>query len=90
MDAVKGMPFEYASMPIRVHENGGGFDISSRDAAMLRTDEISAPVNTQSSLLLPTARTTELTISFQGQLYVFPAVTPEKVRLYPNILYLIT
>ena len=77
------MPFEYASMPIRVHENGGGFDISSRDLAMVSTEEISTAVNSQSLLLLPpTARTSELTISFQGQLYVFPAVTPEKVRLY--------
>ncbi|XP_047938016.1 GATA transcription factor 24-like isoform X13 [Salvia hispanica] len=75
------MPFEYASMPIRVHENGGGFDISSRDLAMVSTEEISTAVNSQSLLLLPpTARTSELTISFQGQLYVFPAVTPEKVE----------
>ncbi|XP_042042932.1 GATA transcription factor 24-like isoform X1 [Salvia splendens] len=74
------MPFQYASMPIRVHENGGGFDISSRDVAMVSTEEISSPVSSQSLLLLPTARTSELTISFQGQLYVFPAVTPEKVE----------
>lgn len=26
------------------------------------------------------SRTSELTISFEGEVYVFPAVTPEKVR----------
>ncbi|KAL1544351.1 GATA transcription factor 19-like isoform X3 [Salvia divinorum] len=72
------MPFEYA---IRVHEKGGGFDISSRDAAMVISAPIAAtPVNSQSSLRLPTARTSELTISVEGQVYEFPSVTPEKVE----------
>lgn len=29
---------------------------------------------------MPSRRTSELTISFEGQVYVFPAVTPDKVQ----------
>ncbi|KAL0454345.1 UNVERIFIED_CONTAM: GATA transcription factor 24 [Sesamum latifolium] len=37
-------------------------------------------VNNQSLVRLPVSRTSELTISFEGEVYVFPAVTPEKVQ----------
>lgn len=30
----------------------------------------------------PLSRTSELTISFEGEVYVFPAVTPEKVPFF--------
>ncbi|KAH6767018.1 ZIM-like 1 [Perilla frutescens var. hirtella] len=84
MDAVKGRPFDYASVPIRVHENGGGFDaddISGGGETMSSPEEMSTPiaatpVNSQCSL----SRSSELTISFEGEVYVFPAVTPEKVQ----------
>ncbi|KAI3445800.1 hypothetical protein Pfo_002465 [Paulownia fortunei] len=84
MDAVKGRPFEYVNVPIRLHDNGGGFDvddISGGDETMSSADEMSAPMaiplNNQSSAA---SRTSELTISFEGEVYVFPAVTPEKVQ----------
>ncbi|KAK4424296.1 GATA transcription factor 24 [Sesamum alatum] len=88
MDAVKGRPFDYANVPIRVHENGGGFDADDisggGDDTMSSAEEMSAPmpisVNNQSSVRLPASRTSELTISFEGEVYVFPAVTPEKVQ----------
>lgn len=84
-------PFECVSVPIRVHENGGGFDADDisgggADETMSSAEEMSAPiaatpVNSQSSLQLSASRTSELTISFEGEVYVFPAVTPEKVPL---------
>ncbi|KAL0376017.1 UNVERIFIED_CONTAM: GATA transcription factor 18 [Sesamum calycinum] len=88
MDAVKGRPFDYANVPIRVHENGGGFDADDisggGDDTTSSAEEMSAPmpitVNNQSSVRLPLSRTSELTVSFEGEVYVFPAVTPEKVQ----------
>ncbi|XP_057802897.1 GATA transcription factor 24-like isoform X7 [Salvia miltiorrhiza] len=90
MDAGKGMPFENASMPIRVHENGGGFDADDisggGDDTMISAEEMSTPiaatpVNSQSSQQrLSASRCSELTISFEGEVYVFPAVTPEQVQ----------
>ncbi|XP_020552859.1 GATA transcription factor 19-like isoform X2 [Sesamum indicum] len=56
----------------------GGDDTTSS------AEEMSAPmpitVNNQLSVRLPVSRTSELTISFEGEVYVFPAVTPEKVQ----------
>jgi len=47
-----------------------------------------APLGHASSAVY--ARTSELTISFEGEVYVFPAVTPQKVHFIPSqILYLI-
>lgn len=90
MDAVKGRPFEYVNVPIRVHDNGGGFDADDisgggggGDETMSSAEEMSAPmvtpVNSHPLLRLSASRTSELTISFEGEVYVFPAVTPEKV-----------
>ncbi|KAL8540517.1 hypothetical protein ACS0TY_001954 [Phlomoides rotata] len=87
MDAVNGRPFEYANVPIRVHENGGGFDADyfsgggGGDETMSSAEEMSAPmVIPVNSMRLSAPRTSELTISFEGEVYVFPAVTPEKVQ----------
>lgn len=84
MDAVKGRPFDYANVPIRVHDNGGGFDAhdisGGGDETMSSTEEMSAPmVIPVNSVRLSAPRTSELTISFEGEVYVFPAVTPDKV-----------
>lgn len=90
MEAVKMRHLEYASVPVRVHENGGGFDVGDinggGDETISSAEGIAAPiaatpVNSQSSLRLSETRTSELTISFEGEVYVFHAVTPEKVRL---------
>lgn len=83
MDAVKGRPFEYANVPIRVHKNGGGFDaddIGAGGETMSSAEEMSAPmVIPIHSMRHSAPRTSELTISFEGEVYVFPAVTPDKV-----------
>ncbi|XP_012835384.1 PREDICTED: GATA transcription factor 28-like isoform X2 [Erythranthe guttata] len=73
MDAVKGRPFDYANVPVRVHDGRGGFDaddVSGGDETMMSgADEMAFP-----------SRTSELSISFEGEVYVFPAVTPEKLQ----------
>ncbi|EYU39107.1 hypothetical protein MIMGU_mgv1a010280mg [Erythranthe guttata] len=82
MDAVKGRPFDYANVPVRVHDGRGGFDaddVSGGDETMMSgADEMAFP-----------SRTSELSISFEGEVYVFPAVTPEKavndVSSRPNV-----
>ncbi|KAG8364161.1 hypothetical protein BUALT_Bualt19G0098200 [Buddleja alternifolia] len=76
------------TVPIRVHEDGGGFDADDisggGDDTMSSAEEMSVPMaiplNSQSSLRLPASRTSELSVSFEGEVYVFPAVTPEKVE----------
>lgn len=88
MDAMKPRPCgeDYMIMPIRVHDNGGGFEAGDNgvggEEKMSSSEEMSTPmavpVNYQSRT--PASRTSELTISFEGEVYVFPAVTPEKVQ----------
>ncbi|KAM3219808.1 GATA transcription factor 19 isoform X1 [Capsicum annuum] len=93
---VKAGEYEYMNVPIRVDEyGGGGFeadDISGGggEEAMSSGEElplcslpplVSPVVDSGRVLEMPTRmRTSELTISFEGQVYVFPAVTPEKVQ----------
>ncbi|KAM3377465.1 GATA transcription factor 19 isoform X1 [Capsicum galapagoense] len=93
---VKAGEYEHMNVPIRVDEyGGGGFeadDISGGggEEAMSSAEElplcslpplVSPVVDSGRVLEMPTRmRTSELTISFEGQVYVFPAVTPEKVQ----------
>uniref|UniRef100_A0A5B7ANS3 Putative GATA transcription factor 24-like isoform X2 n=1 Tax=Davidia involucrata TaxID=16924 RepID=A0A5B7ANS3_DAVIN len=94
MDAVnlrplQARPFEghedHMQVPIRIDEDGGGFeadDVSGGcDETMNSAEEVQmnseAPVSNSTAL---TSRTSELTISFEGEVYVFPAATPEKVQ----------
>ncbi|KAL9141383.1 hypothetical protein ABFS82_14G099700 [Erythranthe guttata] len=65
MDAVKGRPFDCVNVPVRVHDGGGGFDADDISGG----DEMAFP-----------SRTSELSISFEGEVYVFPTVTPEKLQ----------
>ncbi|XP_047250915.1 GATA transcription factor 19 isoform X3 [Capsicum annuum] len=93
---VKAGEYEHMNVPIRVDEyGGGGFeadDISGGggEEAMSSGEElplcslpplVSPVVDSGRVLEMPKRmRTSELTISFEGQVYVFPAVTPEKVQ----------
>ncbi|XP_055816077.1 GATA transcription factor 19-like isoform X2 [Solanum dulcamara] len=84
---------EYMNVPIRVDGfGGGGFeadDISGGgcEEAMSSGEELqvcslpplASPIDSGRVMAVP-SRTSELTISFEGQVYVFPAVTPEKVQ----------
>ncbi|XP_015070009.1 GATA transcription factor 19-like isoform X2 [Solanum pennellii] len=85
---------EYVNVPIRVDRYGGGgfeaHDISvggGYEEAMSSGEElqvcsmplVAGPVDS-GRVMAVSSRTSELTISFEGQVYVFPAVTPEKVQ----------
>ncbi|KAK4378559.1 hypothetical protein RND71_000421 [Anisodus tanguticus] len=61
---------EYMNIGIRVDENGGGGFDADDMSTVEELPLIGSPVDLSS----------ELTISFQGEVYVFPAVTREKVR----------
>ncbi|CAI9764474.1 unnamed protein product [Fraxinus pennsylvanica] len=65
-------------MPVQVHDNRGGFQaggISGGDEEkMSSSEEMLAPMASE----LTASRTSELTVSFEGEVHVFPAVTPEK------------
>lgn len=62
---------------------GGGGDIMDD---VEETHMTSVSVATHGGLVMA-SRTSELTLSFEGEVYVFPAVTPEKVdiRLFSGI-----
>ncbi|MCD7457444.1 hypothetical protein HAX54_035092 [Datura stramonium] len=83
---------EYMNVPIRVDEyGGGGFEaddisggggeeaMSSGEELQVCSLPLASPVYSGRVLDVP-LRTSELTISFKGEVYVFPAVTPEKVQ----------
>ncbi|CAL5377661.1 unnamed protein product [Camellia sinensis] len=68
---------------IRVDEDGGGGgfeadDVSGGCAVEVQVNSVILPVN-NNPVALPSP-TSELSISFEGEVYVFPAVTPEKVQ----------
>ncbi|GMP38871.1 hypothetical protein CsSME_00009960 [Camellia sinensis var. sinensis] len=68
---------------IRVDEDGGGGgfeadDVSGGCAVEVQVNSVILPVN-NNPVALPSP-TSELSISFEGEVYVFPAVTPEKVN----------
>ncbi|KAI5661320.1 hypothetical protein M9H77_20643 [Catharanthus roseus] len=85
---------ENANWPIRVDEDGGGFgglDVTGggadepisgggEDVHAVSSVPMSNSVNFTSGASSVASRTSELTISFEGEVYVFPAVTPEKVQ----------
>ncbi|CAK9141668.1 unnamed protein product [Ilex paraguariensis] len=91
MDAVNPRPYEgheayYVNVPIRVDQYGGGFEADEFsgggcDETMNCVEEVQvSPINDVTSVVPLSSRTSELTISFEGEVYVFPSVTPEKVQ----------
>ncbi|XP_059653231.1 GATA transcription factor 28-like isoform X2 [Cornus florida] len=82
----EGQEEDHMQVSIRVDENGGGFEADDGsegcdDDAMNSAEEVhmnpTVPVNHSTALL---SQTSELTLSFEGEVYVFPAVTHEKVQ----------
>ncbi|KAF7817042.1 GATA transcription factor 24-like [Senna tora] len=63
------------------YEDGGGSGVGSGDA-MDDMEEANANSVTVANHggIVTMSRTSELTLSFEGEVYVFPAVTPEKVQ----------
>ncbi|KAL3538719.1 hypothetical protein ACH5RR_002085 [Cinchona calisaya] len=83
---------DYVNIPIRVDGDGdsGGFDahdISGGEERMTRAEEVQVASSVPIATIVSStggapmmSRASELTVSFEGEVYVFPAVTPEKVQ----------
>ncbi|KAJ8773312.1 hypothetical protein K2173_028489 [Erythroxylum novogranatense] len=71
---------DHAPPPIQIDDDGPFEDGDTMDDL----EDNSAPVNVAERHVgggvVMTSRTGELTLSFEGEVYVFPAVTPEKVK----------
>ncbi|XP_010520835.1 PREDICTED: GATA transcription factor 24-like isoform X1 [Tarenaya hassleriana] len=70
-----------AILPIQIVEDEGEYDGGGSDDLMDDVEEMK--VNSVSDVgvsMGSSSRTSELTLSFEGEVYVFPAVTPEKVQ----------
>lgn len=62
------------------YEDGGGSGVGSGDAMDdLEEANVNSVTVANHGGVVMTSRTSELTLSFEGEVYVFPAVTPEKV-----------
>lgn len=85
---------EFASVPVGADEVGGGFEVDDVGGGGCEEDmsgEEEVQVNSAAPPLNSVdgggvissfpIRPSELTVSFEGQVYVFPAVTPDKVQL---------
>ncbi|CDO97376.1 unnamed protein product [Coffea canephora] len=83
----------YVNVPFQVDEDGsaGGFDADDIGAVDERINSGAREMRAVNSMPIATiltspggapmaSRTSELTISFEGEVYVFPAVPPEKVQ----------
>lgn len=87
---------DYVNVQIRVDEDGGGGGFEADDISgggggeepMTSAEKVHGVSSVQMPNTVISAarasstvtRTSELTISFEGEVYVFPAVTPEKVQ----------
>lgn len=65
---------QLVQVPIEVEGDGGG---SQDEYVNGGVEVVEARVRSSSG---SASRTSELTVAFEGEVYVFPAVTPEKVR----------
>lgn len=85
---LQARPFEdHMQIPIQIHDDDADFEVDGgasapADDAMDDVDDdphINSinPID-HAGVVVP-SRTSELTLAFEGEVYVFPAVTPEKV-----------
>lgn len=77
MDMISPQPLQARPYGVGVGDDGVGVGVEAVNGGV--EERSSAMVASGNSALTP--RTSELTIAFEGEVYVFPAVTPEKVRL---------
>ena len=62
------------------YEDGGDDAMEEEEDEEVHASSVSAAERGRSTVTA--SRTSELTLSFEGEVYVFPAVTPEKVSLF--------
>lgn len=88
------LQFQDPAIPIDDDDDGGGGD-DTMDGLENENENINsvnvvanaANVNHDAVVAVP-SRTSELTLSFEGEVYVFPAVTPQKVILFLSFIFL--
>ncbi|WJX41210.1 hypothetical protein P8452_28599 [Trifolium repens] len=86
--AEQPFPIENPAIPIVEEEDDGDEDYTGGDETMDELEEETPNVNSvivpaganHADVVLPPTRTGELTLSFEGQVYVFHDVTPQKVQ----------
>jgi hypothetical protein len=89
--AEQPLPIENPAIPIvEEEEDDGDEDYTGGDETMDELEEETPNVNSvivpaganHADVVLPPTRTGELTLSFEGQVYVFHDVTPQKVIIF--------
>ena len=86
---LQARPFEdHMQIPIQIHDDDADFEVdvgvsALADDAMDDIDDDHPHINSINHIdhtgVVVASRTSELTLAFEGEVYVFPAVTPEKV-----------
>lgn len=64
------------------YEDGGDDAMEEEEEEDEEVHASSVSVAERGRSTVTASRTSELTLSFEGEVYVFPAVTPEKVSLF--------
>lgn len=80
-----GSEYEYMNGRSAQHEamNGGGVGVGGGGGGVeVEARASGASGSASASASASASRTSELTIAFEGEVYVFPAVTPDKVCEY--------
>ncbi|KAK6940266.1 Tify domain [Dillenia turbinata] len=74
----------HIQLPIQIEDEDAEFDVDGDANEAMDDDVDDIRVNSSATVsdhrLVYASRTSELTLSFEGEVYVFPAVTPEKVQ----------
>ena len=78
-----GSEYEYMNGRSAQHEamNGGGVGVGGGGGGV-EVEARASGASGSASASASASRTSELTIAFEGEVYVFPAVTPDKVCEY--------
>lgn len=93
---LQARPYEdHMQIPIQIHDDDADFEVdggaSAHDDAMDDVDDDHHHINSINPIdhtgVVVASRTSELTLAFEGEVYVFPAVTPEKVPAFRPQLY---
>ena len=78
---LQARPFEdHGGGPIPIEDVDGEYEDGGGSDAMDEVEDANVnSVSVANHGVVMASRTSELTLSFEGEVYVFPAVTPEKV-----------
>lgn len=69
-------------------DDGGDDTMDELEETNVNSVNVAAASANQDDVVLPTTRASELTLSFEGEVYVFPSVTHQKV-IYSSLLIII-